>query len=492
MSPTHEAPAPAMASRGLWLACLALAVIALPILADRVALVPLHVALNPNEGWNALHTEAWLAGRPLYLDPAGPVLNNYPPLSFGIVALLSRFTGDLIVAGRILSLVSLLVVAMCSGVIACMLAGSRAAGWFAGMLVLTTFLVGYTDYVAMNDPQMLSLALSMIGLWTMLRWWGSTQALATAMVLLLLSGLTKHNMIALPAATLVAVWLDAPRRGVAVAVGGAIATAVSLGLLYFVWGPDAIGSLLAGRQWKALFLAQNVQRGMPVLALPLAAIVAGHGLLSRRGPERLLLIYVTLALAVALFTGGGAGVYYNSFFELAVASCMLASVIAYRAIEALAGRSPQVKFLPLALVLGVAILSIKPLLTARWNLRGGDAAALALVTAGDVARIHAVPGPVACETAALCYWAGKGFELDFFNARQAVLTGRSGPDNVLSLLRAQKFELIQLQDLRPGARLSPEAPGELAVLDSNYVEVHHSATGLYLVPRRKADVVPSP
>jgi hypothetical protein len=99
---------------------------------------------------------------------------------------------------------------------------------------------------------------------------------------------------------------------------------------------------------------------------------------------------------------------------------------------------------------------------------------------------------VACETSALCYWAGKGFELDYFNARQALLRDRAGPVNLLSLLRSQKFDLIQLQDRRPDVRLSPEAPGEMAVLDSNYVEVHQSGTGLYLVPRRLAGEKPSP
>jgi len=490
MSTTIESPR--WIGRSLLLTSLALVAIAAPILADRLALLPLHVALNPNEGWNALHTQAWLAGRALYLDPAGPVLNNYPPLSFAVVAFLGRFTGDLIVAGRILSMVSLLVVATFSGMIACMLGGARAAGWFAGLLLLTTFLVGYTDYVAMNDPQMLALALSTIGLWTLVRWWGSTRALATAIVLMLLAGLTKHNMIALPIATMITVWLESPRRGVALAVAGAIATALTLGLIRLTWGHDALHSLLAGRQWEALYLAQNILRGMPVLALPLASIVAGAGLLSRRGPDRLLLIYSIMALVTALFTGGGAGVYYNCFFDLVIASCTLSGIIVSRAMQAVGARYPQVRFLPLALVLGVATLAIKPLLTARWNLQGGDAAALAALTAADVARIREVAGPVACETTALCYWAGKGFELDYFNARQAMLTGRSGEDNVLSLLRAQKFSLIQLQDRLPGARLSPPVQGEMAVLDSNYVEVHHSGTGIYLAPRRSAAVTPSP
>ena len=400
------------------------------------------------------------------------------------MALLGRLTGDLIVAGRILALVSLLAVATFSGVIACMVSGARAAGWFTGMLFCTTFLVGYTDYVAMNDPQLLALALSTLGLWALLRNWDSPAALIGAMVLMLLAGLAKHNMIALPIATLIAVWLESPRRGVAMAIGGGLATVTALGVIYFTWGGEAVLSLVAGRQWKPLYVAQNIQRALPVLALPLAAVVAGAGMLSRRGAERVLLLYACVALATALFTAGGAGVYYNCFFDLAVASCILAGIIAARATQALAAQYPQARFLPVALTIGVATLAIRPLLVARWNIQGGDAAALAALTATDVARIRAVPGPVACETAALCYWAGRGFELDFFNARQAVLTGRAGEDNVLSLIRTRKFDLIQLQDRAPGARLSPAAPGEMAVLDSNYMEVHHSGTGIYLVPRR--------
>jgi hypothetical protein len=386
-------------------------------------------------------------------------------------------------------MVSLLVVATFSGVIACMLGGARAAGWFAGLLLLTTFLVGYTDYVAMNDPQMLALALSTLGLWTLVRWWGSTQALATAMVLMLLAGLTKHNMIALPIATIIAVWLESPRRGVALAVAGAMATGLTLGLIRLTWGPDALHSLLAGRQWEALYLAQNILRGLPVLALPLASIVAGAGLLSRRGPDRLLLIYSVMALATALFTGGGAGVYYNCFFDLVIASCTLSGIIVCRAMQAVGARYPQVRFLPLALVLGVATLAIS-----RCSRRGGICRVGCSALAAR--RPPMFPGSavaaVACETTALCYWAGKGFELDYFNARQAMLTGRSGEDNVLSLLRSQKFSLIQLQDRLPGARLSPPVQGEMAVLDSNYVEVHHSGTGIYLAPRRSAAVAPSP
>lgn len=473
---------PTMARRGLWLASVVLAVVALPILVDRLVLLPLHVSLNPNEGWNALHTAAWLGGRPLYLDPAGLVLNNYPPLSFGVVALLGRFTGDLIIAGRILSLISLLAVAVLAGLIAGRHGATRPGQWFTALLLVATFLVGYTDYVAMNDPQMFGLALATLAVWVLVRQWESRSALLGALVLMLLAGLVKHNLIALPLATLLVMFRESRQRGVTTLVAGAALAVIALLLIRVTWGADAIGSLLAGRQWAPIYLAQNIQRGLPILAVPMAITIGAAGLLAPRGPERLLLTWSIVALAAGLLTSAGAGVYYNCFFELAVATAILAGMLVER-LAARAAGNPASVMIPLAATLSVITLAMSPLLRAKWDIAGGDAAAFAAISAADIARLRGVQGPVACETAALCYWAGKGFEVDFFNARQAILTGRAGPENLETQLRKRRFRLVQLQDRNPGIRLSPPAPGEMAVLDSNYVEVHHSATGLYLVPR---------
>ena len=70
------------------------------------AIIPLHVSLDPNEGWNAYHTAAAMSGHGLYPDAGSFMVNNYPPLSFYLVGLLGHFTGDLIIAGRIISLAS--------------------------------------------------------------------------------------------------------------------------------------------------------------------------------------------------------------------------------------------------------------------------------------------------------------------------------------------------------------------------------------------------
>ena len=80
-------------------------------LAGPVLMIPLRIPLSYNEGWNAYFGARAVDVRlgPLYPGPNSLVFNNYPPLSFYVVGALGRYViGDLIVAGRIVALVSLL------------------------------------------------------------------------------------------------------------------------------------------------------------------------------------------------------------------------------------------------------------------------------------------------------------------------------------------------------------------------------------------------
>ena len=101
-----------------WGMVCALALAVLPLLARNILAIPAHVPLDPNEGWNAAHALAAMAGRALYPPPASLMVNNYPPLSFYIVGALARLTGDAVVAGRIVSLLSFLA---CAGGLALVL-----------------------------------------------------------------------------------------------------------------------------------------------------------------------------------------------------------------------------------------------------------------------------------------------------------------------------------------------------------------------------------
>ena len=89
------------------LAVLLLAV--LPLAVRNLLAIPVLAPLDPNEGWNAAHTLALMAGHALYPPPQSLMVNNYPPLSFYLVAALTRHGhDDAVIAGRMLSLLAFL------------------------------------------------------------------------------------------------------------------------------------------------------------------------------------------------------------------------------------------------------------------------------------------------------------------------------------------------------------------------------------------------
>src|SRR5580765_3083964 len=83
-----------------------LALLTLALLARNVLAIPVLAPLDPNEGWNAAHALALLAGHGLYPPPQSLMVNNYPPLSFYLVAGLARQSHDAILIGRWLSLLA--------------------------------------------------------------------------------------------------------------------------------------------------------------------------------------------------------------------------------------------------------------------------------------------------------------------------------------------------------------------------------------------------
>src|SRR5581483_10021550 len=85
-------------------ASLALGMGCLVALVHVALLIPQHLPLNYNEGWNAYHAVEAARGAALY--PVAPrfFFNNYPPLWFYLCAGAARLSLDPIVAGRWISL----------------------------------------------------------------------------------------------------------------------------------------------------------------------------------------------------------------------------------------------------------------------------------------------------------------------------------------------------------------------------------------------------
>ena len=63
-----------------------------------------------------------------------------------------------------------------------------------------------------------------------------------------------------------------------------------------------------------------------------------------------------------------------------------------------------------------------------------------------ISELAGKEGPVACKSLALCYWAGKEPQIDFFNTDQAILMGAIPLERLLKPIEERRYAAIQLGD----------------------------------------------
>src|SRR5215467_3441868 len=209
----------------------------------------LHLPLDPNEGWNAYHAADAMSGAPLYPGTNVLFFNNYPPLSFYLVGALGNMLGDNIVAGRCVSLMSF----AATVVLIALIAKRMRVGvlpWIVGALFFTSVLLLFSDYVGLNDPQLLGHALQFVGLFVVLGEPRRTQTTILAAFLFIGALFVKHNLVVLPLATIV--WLALKYRADAVTLAGACIVLGAIGLILFriAGGSGVRAHLASARGWS--------------------------------------------------------------------------------------------------------------------------------------------------------------------------------------------------------------------------------------------------
>jgi hypothetical protein len=471
------------AHRPLVLGVVVAALLALPFLGDRLVLAFFRIPLNYNEGWNAYHSLRLLQGRALYPPVDGLLLNNYPPLSFYVVAGVGRLTHDLVMAGRIVAILSFAVVVLNVGLATASLARSRTAGWYGSALFAAMFGVFYGRYFGIDDPQMLAHALMTTVLVLCLRHWDSGRAVGWALLLALAAGLTKHNLLALPVALALASWASGTRRGLAVTLGGAALAGAAVGALALIYGPVVFASLLAPRTWSAYAAAESISTSLLPLAPLMACVAVALWTWTWRGPDLLVLLYALLSLPLAVVLAGGAGVRESIYFDTLIPGVIIAAVTVARALQRVAGTplSRMAAVLPIALCAAPAIGLLPGLTTLKWHWVDGEIAAARRDTPADIRRITGAGGPVLCESLSLCYWAGVPQEADLFNAEQGFATGRLNRTALAHRISSGDFALIQLD----AGTINSERwdPALDSTLRSRYQLADSSSNGLFLTPR---------
>jgi hypothetical protein len=439
-----------------------------------VCVISFQVPFDPNEGWNAAFAHAVLATGSPYPPAPNLMVNNYPPLSFYLVAAISKMTGDAIVAGRVVALTALFAVALGIETAARWMGCTRLEALFAALL-FTAGLMLTTDYVGMDDPQLLGHAVAMGGLLLALREPRTPRLMVASALLFVLAFFVKHNLVVLPAALALWLLLADRRHAITFIASGLIFLLIGLGLFKQVYGVSLLSQIDSARTYGVANIWSGLAQWAPWGAAPAAGAAALYLIARHDRHAMLCAIYVLVAIVAGAYFLGGAGVDSNALFDADIALALCAGLLMNR--------------LPLPLWRGAAaVLYAIPLIAGLWALdapwRTSDywlhpLAEDRSAAAGEIALIRTADGPVLCEMLSLCYWADKPAEADVFNLDQAYLTGARNDAGLVRAIEAKHFALIQFEQLEP----FPLTPAIHRALLKNYRIVRSDDDRVFFAPR---------
>jgi hypothetical protein len=445
----------------------------------------MYVSKNYNEGWNAFHAASLFSGENLYFPSSAVVTNNYPPLSFFIIAGIMHFIPDAVFAGRIVATLSFVGIAIAIGSISYLLNHDVVAAFIGSLLFVASIAVNYNYIVGSNDPQMLAHALILLGLYLCIRFLTTGKSPILAALLMCLGLFTKHSVIALPAT--LAIWFFLYDRNAFFWFTGCSAL-IAIGGLFGSWltfGSDFITGLIAPRRFLPVegyrSLLQWLPPMTPLLMLSvLPPLVAGRNLWSA-----FFVIYVVISVIVGCIEALGSGVGPNAIYDVVIACALATSYVIGRLSAARSYRIQRFRFWIICTWLLSAIFNS--------NLVGAKDVIFAMPSWIMVQRteefrmqkvvtmLASAPGPALCETPILCYWAGKKFEVDPFNFMEGVAAGIKNEDTVLERLRSSYYGIVQVFSPDTTSHFSPRF---FSVLRSHYAPVASPLNSVELfVPR---------
>ncbi len=426
-----------------------------------------HFEIDMNEGWNAAYQMRAAVGQPLYTGLPQGMFNNYPPLSFYLIGWLGQMIGDMVLAGRLVSLLALAAMALACG--SC-IRNSGGEKWDAllGVVCCLLFFTAFsTDYVGMNDPQMLGQALA---IWGMAIWLNSRGRVCHAIwaaVLLVASVMVKHNLVLLPVLVAADVMLRGGNRSRMAFFGTAIAlSSLCFGLIWLGYGDAFFAQILAARDWGVerafLFTMEIFSRFQaPIMVVGLGLYAA------RRNPlARVILAYLIAAIILGAGFSGGAGTDINVFFDLSVALAIGAGISGHELRHRGAnGRAMAA----LVLTIHAGVLLFAPQALGRFAVDAlGDMAAREQGFAQDVAYLRTVPGDALCQSPLLCLRSGKPLVYDSFNATQAMHHGGLAANDLTRKLHGHRFAVVQISDRRQNLPDDPPGAQEMAARFINF------------------------
>ncbi len=400
------------------------------------------------ESWNAFHQDAAISGLPLYPGADQLVVNNYPPLSFFAVGWLGHLFGDSLFVGRLLSLVGVFTIAVEIALAVRILAGSLLAGAVGALWFVAIMAHNATFYVGTNDPQIAGQAIMGAGLvWFLSRDKAGGSPLAP-LLLMVLAGFWKHNIIAIPATAILWLCLHDWRLAARPVLLSVVAAAAGLALCAATFGPAFFANLLTARAYSVAHLLSQLGH---LQWLALAAVLWGlWAWFDRRSDAaRFTALHASVGLVACLAQWFGEGVFGNAEFDLTIALA-----IGTGAALARIAASPVARWIGLnrSRVMVVVALSLRLVLSGRqesaqvlFNPEFRTRYAVAAdATAAAAVSISKIPGPVYCkQNNLICRAAGKAFVVDDFKTDQLLATGRATDADISAMFQSRGITVVE-------------------------------------------------
>jgi hypothetical protein len=440
---------------------------------------------NYNEGWNVYNTQAAMQHLPLYYPKYGWTTVNYPFLSFYIVGYASLFVGDYLLAGRLISLVALLVSCVLVGLIVKRLTGGRGPAVFAGAFCLGLFCSVAHASVAVEDPQMLAHPFFLFGLWFYMAAPPSTLRIAGITSLFIVGGNIKHNLLPAPISVLSDLFLTSSSKAVRFIAFGVLFLALSIVVNIVVGGPFFFSHLLTSRGYSLVKARDNFLLFYSPLGLPLA-ISAFWSIWQFQNKEaRVISLYFFSSLLIGAAFGGGSGVERNTFFDSLFAMAIIMGACLdslWKAPIRSLGKGGRWRFLVPVLLYSSVVFTFVPL-GLKVQRMFSELPEWQKASDAEVSFLAAQPGPAICESLLRCFEAGKPYIFDPFNSDRLMGLGILKSSEIVKQIAEKKYGAIQTY--KPVTqRPNTSFPGDMLVaIDRYYVEALKGPECYIYVPR---------
>ena len=416
-----------------------LAVLATYFLVWPVWRVQFPIEIAWNEGWNAYFADAAAGGGTLYPSPDTLIVNNYPPLSFYALGYAQKLFGDALYVGRILSILATLGIGALIARIVLQLGGGAVAAAVSGLWFVAIMARSFDRFIGMNDPQLAAQFVMIAALsWFLARDQAGKSA-EPPILLMVAAGFWKHNIVAVPATTLMwLVWRDG-RHAIRPLVVGAGAAILGLAICLAVFGEVFLSNLLTPRVYsftRALHWLGRLQWVLPALVLWMFWAWCERN----TKPARFTALFISISFAAYVVQTSGEAILNNSQFDLVIATAVglglaydgagRTALGARYAIDA--ARAVIVLILIGRLAMTLRIESFLVLADPTYR---AEFFAHSAVARSEAARVAAIPGPAACYYKVICRMAGKPYVYDDFRAEMLIATGAVPGLNERDLVR---------------------------------------------------------